>query len=81
MHKAISNTAEFGAFVAAERLDSKELRGQLQGLLQDIQSALSPNALPKMPKLDTLGSTARGQPTKTMPLKPRARKFAKPCLG
>ena len=38
MHKAISNTAEFGAFVAAERLDSKELRGQLQGLLQDIQS-------------------------------------------
>ena len=38
MHKAISNTAEFGAFVAAERLDSKELRGQLQALLQDIQS-------------------------------------------
>ena len=37
MHKAISNTAEFGAFVAAERLDSKELRGQLQDLLQDIQ--------------------------------------------
>ena len=38
MHKAISNTAEFGAFVAAERLDSKELRGQLQALLRDIQS-------------------------------------------
>ena len=38
MHKAISNTAEFGAFVAAERLDSKELRSQLQSLLSDIQS-------------------------------------------
>ena len=38
MHKAIGNTAEFGAFVAAERLDSKDLRDQLQSLLQDIQS-------------------------------------------
>ena len=38
MHQAISNTAEFGAFVAAERLDSQELRGQLQSLLRDIQS-------------------------------------------
>ena len=38
MHKAISNTAEFGAFVAAERLDSKELRDRLQSILRDIQS-------------------------------------------
>ena len=38
MHQAISNTAEFGAFVAVERLDSQELRDQLQSLLRDIQS-------------------------------------------
>ena len=40
MHKAISNTAEFGAFVAAERLDSKELRGQLQSSSKTSKAAL-----------------------------------------
>ena len=38
MHEAISNTAEFGAFVAAEQLDTPELRRQLRSILDDIQS-------------------------------------------
>jgi len=38
MRKAISNTAEFGAFVASEQLADDSMRGKFSALLADIQS-------------------------------------------
>ena len=64
MHKAISNTAN--SVRSWPRSDWTPKNFEVNSKVSSKTSKVvpSPNALPKMPKPGTLGSTPRGQPTK-----------------